>query len=93
MVCFMVSSKNTLHFAIVQFAICVFATQTLVFLPKTKNRSVVSVSRIHSKKSKVVLNPKNHPIYTTKVVTNPKITPKNMPKVGTTCKISNTITL
>ena len=70
---------------------CVFATQTLVFLPKTKNRSVVSVSRIHSKKSKVVNNPKNNPIFTHKVVTHPKNTPKNIPKVGATYQISNII--
>ena len=51
----------------------------------------MSVSRIHSKKSKVVLNPKNHPIYTTKVVAHPKFTPKNIPKVVNTYQISNTI--
>ena len=47
--------------AIVQIDIFVFGTQTLVFLPKIQNRSVVSVSRIHSKISKVVNNPKNNP--------------------------------
>ena len=75
----------------IQIDIFVFDTQTFVFLPKTKNRSVVSVSRIHSKKSKVSPNPKNNPIFTHKVVTHPKFTPKNILKVVTTCKISNTI--
>lgn len=69
----------------------VFATQTLVFITKTQSRSVVSVSRIHSKKSKVVHHPIFNPILTPKVVTNPKITPKNVPKVVNTYKISNTI--
>ena len=91
MVCFMVSSKNALHLAMIQFAICVFATKTLVFAPNTKNRSVVSVSRIHSKNSKVVHHPKNHPIFTHKVVTHPKFTPKNIYKVVNTYQISNTI--
>ena len=77
--------------AIVQFAICVFATKTLVFAPNTKNRSVVSVSRIHSKKSKVVHHPKNHPIFTHKVVAYPKIISKNILKVVTTYQIPNTI--
>ena len=36
MVSFYLSSKNTLHIAIFQFAICVFAAQTLVFAPNTK---------------------------------------------------------
>ena len=66
-------------------------TQTHVFLPNTKNRSVVSVSRIHLKKSKVVHNPKNYHIFTHKVVTNPKYTHKNIHKVVITYQIPNTI--
>ena len=75
----------------IQIDIFVFDTQTFVFLPKTKNRSVVSVSRIHSKKSKVSPNPKNNPIFTHKVVTHPKNTHKNILKVVTTYQIPNTI--
>ena len=87
------SSKNALQLATLQCSsmIFVFATRTLVFLQKTKNRSVVSVSRIQSKISKVSLHPKNNPIFTHKVVTHPIITPKNIPKVGTTHQTSNTI--
>ena len=87
----MVPSKNTLRLAIARLLYRVLATKTLVFALNTKNRSVVSVYRIHSKNSKVVLNPKNHPISTHKVVTNPKYTHKNIYKVVTTHQISNTI--
>ena len=69
----------------------VFDSRTLVFLPKTKNRSVVSVYRIHSKISKVSFHPKNHPIFIIKVVTHPKNTHKNILKVVTTYQIPNTI--
>ena len=51
----------------------------------------MSVSRIHSKKSKVSLNPKNHPIFTHKVVAHPKFIPKNILKVVNTHQTSNTI--
>ena len=51
----------------------------------------MSATRIHSKISKVVNNPKNNPIFTHKVVTHPKFTPKNIPKVVTTYQIPNTI--
>ena len=91
MVCFMVSSKNALHIVIVQLAIFVFDTQTFVFLPKTKNGSTMSATRIHSKISKVVNNPKNNHIFTHKVVTHPKNTHKNILKVVTTYQIPNTI--
>ena len=75
----------------IQLDIFVFDTQTFVFIPKTKNGSTMSVSRIHSKISKVVNNPKNHPIFIIKVVTHPKFTPKNILKVVTTYQIPNTI--
>ena len=51
----------------------------------------MSATRIHSKISKVVNNPKNHPIFIIKVVAYPKIISKNIPKVGATYQISNTI--
>ena len=51
----------------------------------------MSATRIHSKISKVVNNPKNNPIFTHKVVAHPKNTHKNILKVVTTCKIPNTI--
>ena len=70
--------------------ICLWYTN-ICLSAKDKNRSVVSVSRIHSKKSKVSPNPKKHHIFTHKVVTHPKNTHKNILKVVTTCKISNTI--
>ena len=76
---------------LIQTVIFVFVAQTIVFIPKTKNGSTMSVHRIHSKISKVSPNPKNHPIFTIKVVTRSKITPKNIPKVGTTYQISNII--
>ena len=52
----------------------------------------MSVHRIHSKISKVVNHPKNHPIFTNKVVDHPKYTHKNIYKVVTTYQIPNTIT-
>ena len=70
--------------------ICLWYTN-ICLSAKDKNRSVVSVSRIHSKKSKVVNNPKKHHIFTHKVVAHPKFTPKNIPKVVTTYQIPNTI--
>ena len=87
----MVPSKNTLRLAIARLLYRVLATKTLVFALNTKNRSVVSVYRIHSKNSKVVNNPKNHPIFIIKVVAHPKFTPKNILKVVTTYQIPNTI--
>ena len=51
----------------------------------------MSATRIHSKISKVVCNPKNNPIFTHKVVAHPKFTPKNIYKVVNTYQISNTI--
>ena len=51
----------------------------------------MSVSRIHSKISKVVNNPKNNPIFTHKVVAYPKIISKNILKVVATYQIPNTI--
>ena len=51
----------------------------------------MSATRIHSKISKVVNNPKNHPIFIIKVVTHPKNTHKNILKVVTTYQIPNTI--
>ena len=83
---FLLSSDNALYIAIARLLYRVIATKTLVFAPNTKNRSVVSVYRIHSKNSKVVHHPKNHPIFTPKVVIYPKFTHKNIPKVVTTCK-------
>ena len=70
--------------------ICLWYTN-ICLSAKDKNRSVVSVSRIHSKNSKVVNHPKNYLISTPKVVTHSKNTHKNILKVVTTCKISNTI--
>ena len=70
--------------------ICLWYTN-ICLSAKDKNRSVVSVSRIHSKKSKVSPNPKKHHIFTYKVVTHPKNTPKNILKVVTTYQTSNTI--
>ena len=91
MVYFLLSSDNALYIAIARLLYRVIATKTLVFAPNTKNRSVVSVYRIHSKNSKVVNYPKNHPISTHRVVTNPKYTHKNIYKVVTTHQTSNTI--
>ena len=70
--------------------ICLWYTN-ICLSAKDKNRSVVSVSRIHSKKSKVSPNPKKHHIFTHKVVAYPKIISKNILKVVTTYQIPNTI--
>ena len=51
----------------------------------------MSATRIHSKISKVVNNPKNNHIFTHKVVAYPKIISKNILKVVTTYQIPNTI--
>ena len=70
--------------------ICLWYTN-ICLSAKDKNRSVVSVSRIHSKNPKVVNNPKKHHIFTHKVVAYPKIISKNILKVVTTYQIPNTI--
>ena len=75
----------------IQLDIFVFDTQTFVFIPKTKNGSTMSATRIHSKISKVVHHPIFNHIFTHKVVAYPKIISKNILKVVTTYQIPNTI--
>ena len=75
----------------IQFAILCLYYTNICLSAKDKNRSVVSATRIHSKISKVVRNPKNNHIFTHKVVAYPKIISKNILKVVTTYQIPNTI--
>ena len=81
---FWLSGDNVLQLAIAGAGIARYNVSVLrkhlYFHQRQKNRSVVSFSRIHSKNSKVVNNPKNHIIFTTKVVAHPKFTPKNISK-------------
>ena len=90
MVCFWCQVKMLYTCNSPDWYICLWYTN-ICLSAKDKNRSVVSATRIHSKISKVVNNPKNHTIFIIKVVVHPKFTPKNILKVVTTCKISNTI--